>query len=68
MGMLIVLMTFILILQVLYLRNIKKILNKKDQRMKTVTYVFHILKNIKINGWEEEFAKKIKNKRLNKTC
>ena len=63
MGMLIVLMTFILILQVLYLRNIKKILNKKDQRMKTVTYVFHILKNIKINGWEEEFAKKIKNKR-----
>ena len=63
MFILVILMTFILFLQVLYLRNMRKILNKKDERMKLVTYVFHILKNIKINGWEDEFAKKIKNKR-----
>ena len=50
-------------MQILYLRNIKDILKTKDERMKILSYVFHILKYIKINGWEEEFAKKIKNKR-----
>ena len=63
MIILIILISFILFLQILYLRNMRKILIKKDERMKLVTYVFHILKNIKINGWENEWAKKIKNKR-----
>ena len=63
MIILIILITFILFLQFLYLRNMRKILVKKDERMKLVTYVFQILKNIKINGWEDEFSKKIKHKR-----
>ena len=62
-GSLIILLASILLLQVQYLRNVRKILQLKDQRMKIVSYVFHILRNIKINGWEEEFAKRIKNKR-----
>ena len=62
-GSLIILLASILLLQVQYLRNMRKILQLKDERMKIVSYVFHILKNIKINGWEEEFAKRIKNKR-----
>jgi len=56
-------MVLILLLEFLYFNNTKKRLKRKEKRIKTVTYVFHILKNLKINGWEEEFAKKIKNKR-----
>ena len=60
---LVILLLSILLLQVQYLKNMRKILQLKDERMKIVSYVFHILRNIKINGWEEEFAKRIKNKR-----
>ena len=60
---LIILLASILLLQFQYLKNMRKILQLKDERMKIVSYVFHILRNIKINGWEEEFAKRIKNKR-----
>lgn len=31
--------------------------------MKIVTFVFQMLKNIKLNGWDEEFIKRIKIKR-----
>ena len=58
-----ILLIFVLIMQILYLRNIKDILKTKDERMKILSYVFHILKYIKINGWEEEFSNKIKAKR-----
>ena len=53
----------ILLLQVAYLRNLKILLEKKDDRMKIVTYIFQIIKSIKINGWEDTFANKIKKRR-----
>ena len=53
----------ILLLQVAYLRNLKILLEKKDDRMKIVTYIFQIIKSIKINGWEDTFANKIKKSR-----
>ena len=53
----------ILLLQVAYLRNLEILLEKKDDRMRIVTYIFQIIKNIKINGWEDTFAKKIKESR-----
>ena len=59
-GFLIIL---ILILQVVYVRNLKILLKYKDSRMKIVTFVFQMLKNIKLNGWDEEFINRIKMKR-----
>ena len=56
-------MTLVLFLQVFYFKNSKKIYKRKKERMNIVNDIFHMLKNIKINGWEEEFSKKIKNKR-----
>ena len=60
---LIILMFLILILQIVYVRNLKILLKYKDSRMKIVTFVFQMLKNIKLNGWDEEFIKRIKIKR-----
>ena len=53
----------ILLLQVLYIKNYKKILILKDGRVKIVTFVFQVLKSIKLNGWDEEFIRRIKVKR-----
>ena len=60
---LIILMLLILILQVVYVRNLEILLKYKDNRMKIVTFVFQMLKNIKLNGWDEEFIRRIKIKR-----
>ena len=60
---LICLMVFILLLQIIYVKNLKILLKYKDNRMKIVTFVFQMLKNIKLNGWDEEFIKRIKIKR-----
>ena len=60
---LILLMIFILILQIIYVKNLKILLKYKDNRMKIVTFVFQMLKNIKLNGWDEEFINRIKIKR-----
>ena len=49
--------------QIVYNRNIKYVLYQKDQRMKIVTYVFTVLKNLKLDDLEEEFIKRIDNKR-----
>ena len=63
----------ICILQIYYINNLKKLLFFKDKRMKIVTYVFHTLKCLKLNGLEDEFINRIKEKRedelkyLNKT-
>ena len=54
---------FILLLQILYIRNYKKILTLKDARLKIVTFVFQVLKSIKLNGWDDEFIRRIKVKR-----
>jgi len=53
----------VLLLQILYIKNYKKILTLKDARVKIVTFVFQVLKSIKLNGWDEEFIKRIKIKR-----
>ena len=60
---LIILMFLILLLQIVYVRNLKILLKYKDNRMKIVTFVFQMLKNIKLNGWDNEFIKRIKKKR-----
>ena len=60
---LIILMILILLLQVIYVKNLKILLKYKDNRMKIVTFVFQMLKNIKLNGWDEEFINRIKIKR-----
>ena len=53
----------VLLLQILYIKNYKKILTLKDARVKIVTFVFQVLKSIKLNGWDDEFIKRIKYKR-----
>ena len=53
----------ILLLQVLYIRNYRKILLAKDARVKIVTFVFEVLKSIKLNGLDDEFIRRIKVKR-----
>ena len=58
-----VVLILILFLQILYLKNYHKLLKLKDSRIKIVSYVFHVLKNIKLNGWDEEFIRRIKVKR-----
>ena len=50
-------------MQILYIKNYKKILTLRDARLKIVTFVFQVLKSIKLNGWDEEFIKRIKIKR-----
>ena len=60
---LVLLMMLILILQVVYVKNLKILLKYKDNRMKIVTFVFQMLKSIKLNGWDEEFINRIKIKR-----
>ena len=56
-------LVLILLLQFLYIRNYKKILIFKDSRVKIVTFVFQVLKSIKLNGWDDEFIRRIKVKR-----
>ena len=60
---LICLMFLIVILQIKYVKNLEILLKYKDKRMKIVTFVFQMLKNIKLNGWDEESINRIKIKR-----
>ena len=60
---LIVILLIIIFFQSIYNKNIKYLLYYKDKRMKIVTYVFQVLKNIKLNSWEDEFIKRIDIKR-----
>ena len=53
----------ICILQVFYINNLKKLLIFKDKRMKIVTYVFQTLKSLKLNNLDDEFIKRIREKR-----
>ena len=62
---LIVITIIILFLQILYVKNLKILLEQKDNRMQIITYVFQMLKNIKLNGWDNEFINRIKIKRDN---
>jgi len=58
-----IVLAVIIFFQSIYNRNIKYLLKYKDKRMKIVTYVFRVLKNIKLNSWDEEFIKRIDQKR-----
>ena len=60
---LIIIIIIIIILQVFYIKNFHKLLNFKDKRMKIVSYVFQNLKSLKLNCLDDEFIKRINNKR-----
>ena len=62
-GILIVLIIIIWIIQWRYLVNTKILLQKKDKRMRLTTHTLHIIKILKLFGWEEEFREKIDEKR-----
>ena len=62
-GMLVVIIIIIWIVQWRYLVNTKIMLNKKDKRMRLTTHTLHIIKILKLFGWEEEFWENIDEKR-----
>ena len=62
-GILIVLIIIIWIIQWRYLVNTKIMLQKKDRRMRLTTHTLHIIKILKLFGWEEEFRENIDEKR-----
>ena len=53
----------IIFFQLIYNRNIKYVLHSKDKRMKIVTYVFTVLKNLKLDNLDDEFINRIEEKR-----
>ena len=52
---LIILVLIIWYIQRKFLVNTKIMLGKKDKRMRLTTHTFHILKILKLFGWEDEF-------------
>ena len=62
-GILVFLIIIIWIIQWRYLVNTKIMLHKKDRRMRLTTHSLHIIKILKLFGWEEEFKKNIDEKR-----
>ena len=60
---LLILVGIIWIVQKKYLVNAKTMLYKKDARMRITTHSFHILKILKLFGWEDEFRDNIATKR-----
>lgn len=59
----IILILIIWIVQWRYLVNTKIMLDKKDKRMRLTTHTLHIVKILKLFGWEEEFKENIDKKR-----
>ena len=57
--MLIIIILIIWIVQYRYLVNTKIMLDKKDKRMRLTTHTLHIIKILKLFGWEEEFRENI---------
>ena len=62
-GILVFLIIIIWIIQWRYLVNTKIMLHKKDRRMRLTTHSLHIIKILKLFGWEEEFKKNIDERR-----
>ena len=60
---LIIMILIIWYIQHKYLVNTKEMLKKKDKRMRLTTHTFHIIKILKLFGWEDEFRENIDNKR-----
>ena len=61
--MLVIMILIIWYIQYRYLYNTKEMLKKKDKRMRLTTHTFHIIKILKLFGWEDEFRENIDNKR-----
>ena len=61
--MLIIIVLIIWIVQYRYLVNTEIMLEKKDKRMRLTTHILHIMKILKLFGWEEEFKENIDKKR-----
>ena len=57
--------SIIIFFQIKYNRNLKYVLYYKDKRMKIVTYVFTVLKNLKLNNLDDEFINRVDIKRNN---
>ena len=62
-GILLVMILIIWYIQYKYLLNTKEMLRKKDKRMRLTTHTFHIIKILKLFGWEDEFRENIDKKR-----
>ena len=62
-GMIIIMVLAIWLVQYFYLKHTKIVLKKKDKRMRITTHSLHIIKVLKLFGWEDEFKEKIKEKR-----
>ena len=60
---LIILVLIIWYIQRKFLINTKIMLSKKDKRMRLTTHTFHILKILKLFGWEDEFNEGINKRR-----
>ena len=60
---LIIIILAIWYVQYRYLENTKVMLKKKDKRMRLTTHTFHIIKILKLFGWEDEFRENIDEKR-----
>lgn len=63
MAVLFFLILIIWCIQTSYLVNAYEMLNRKDARMRLITHTFHIIKVLKLFGWEEEFKNNIDTKR-----
>ena len=60
---LVIMILLIWLVQYYYLENTKILLNRKDKRMRITTHTLHIIKILKLFGWEDEFKGKIQEKR-----
>ena len=62
-AMIIIMVLIIWLVQYFYLKHTKIVLRKKDKRMRITTHSLHIIKVLKLFGWEDEFKANIENKR-----
>ena len=62
-AILIIMVLIIWLVQYFYLKHTKIMLKKKDRRMRITTHSLHIIKILKLFGWEDEFKQNIEEKR-----
>ena len=62
-AMIIIIVLVIWLVQYFYLKHTKIVLRKKDKRMRITTHSLHIIKVLKLFGWEDEFKANIEEKR-----
>ena len=62
-AMIVIMVLVIWLVQYFYLKHTKIVLRKKDKRMRITTHSLHIIKVLKLFGWEDEFKANIEEKR-----